>query len=680
MMPVTLALAAALALALLVGEAPLSAQPAPAEHGVFLGDIDRKVDACDNFFDYANGAWRAVNPIPPSMQRWSRRWAAGEQSKEQLRSLLEDVSKRKDWPKGTIDQQISDFYSSCMDQARIDALGSKPIQPLLREVGAIDTPAALQQTIATLHHLQISGPFAVVSASDNHNPGQVIARVIATGLGLPDRDYYLKPEKRFAEARARYVTHIAKMFELTGTPAAGAKNAARIVFAMEKRLATAQLDNVTLRDPAATDHKYAVSTLQSMTPHFDWTRYLERAGIAPADLNVDQPEYMGAVEKELRSTPLSAWKTYLKWHVINNAAAHLSSPIAAEDFAFNGQYLGGSKEMKPRWKRCVEADDALLGEALGRRYAERYFPAEAKARMQAMVKNLLSAMGDTIQNLDWMSAETKKRALEKLSTFNPKVGYPDKWKDYSNVPIEPASHWQNVVAGLTFGTADDHALIGKPADRGRWGMTPPTSNAYYNPLLNEIVFPAGILQPPAFDVNASDAVNYGAIGVVIGHEISHGFDDQGAKFDAQGRLRNWWTDDDLKHFRERTKCVSDQFDSYFIEPGIHHNGQLVLGESIGDLAGAKIAWLAFQKARQTRPAVAIDGFSPEQQFFIAWGQFRGDEIRPETQRLMVQGDPHPIGKYRVIGPLSNLPVFATTFGCKADSAMVRPADKRCDIW
>jgi len=666
-------------LAILLFAATLSAQTPP-ERGVFVQDIDTKADACSNFYDYANGAWRAANPIPGSMQRWSRRWAAGEQSKEQLKTLLDDESKRKDWPKGSIDQQIGDFYSACMDQSRIDALGTKPIQPLLQQIDAIRTPADLQKAISDLHDLQMFAPFGITASSDNHNPGFVIARVFAAGLGLPDRDYYLKPEKRFADARAKYRAHIIKMFELTGSSHAAAQKASDVIFAMETRLATAQLDNVALRDPASTDHKYAVETLQKFTPHFDWTRYLQHAGVAPADLNVDQPEYMGAVEKELRSTPLSTWKAYLSWNVINNAADNLSAPIAAQNFAFYGKYLSGSTEMKPRWKRCVEADDGLLGEALGRRYVERYFPPEAKARMQELVKNLLSAMGDTIRGLEWMSPETKTKALEKLSTFNPKVGYPDKWKDYSSVAISPDAHMANVAAALRFGTAENLAQIGKPADRGRWGMTPPTSNAYYNPLLNEIVFPAGILQPPAFDVHNADAINYGAIGVVIGHEISHGFDDQGAKYDAQGRLKNWWTADDLKRFQARTACVSDQFDNYFIEPGIHHNGKLVLGESIGDLAGAKIAWLAFQKAQQTRPAVDVDGFTPAQQFFIAWGQFRGDETRPETQRLMVQGDPHPVAKYRVIGPLSNIPEFAKTFGCKADSAMVRAEGKRCEVW
>ena len=656
----------------------LSAQPA--QRGVFVEDIDRKVDACTNFFDYANGAWRAANPIPASMQRWSRRWAAGELSKDQLRIILDDLWQRKDWPKGSIDQQITDFYGSCMDEKRINALGVKPIQPLLSEIDAIRSQAGLQQAIARLHNLQVNAPFGITSQPDNHNPGQVIASVYAAGLGLPDRDYYFKTELRFADARVKYREHIANMFVLTGSSKADAKRAAEAVYEMEMRLAAIHLDNVSLRTPSNTDHKYMVATLQKMTPHFDWTRYLERTGIAPSDLNVDQPLFMQTVDRELTKTPLSTWRTYLKWKVLSAAAPHLSDPFANEQFAFYSQYLRGAKEMKPRWKRCVEIEDALLGEALGRRYVERYFPAEAKARMQEMVTNLLSAMGDTIRTLEWMGPATKQQALAKLATFNPKVGYPDVWKDYSSVDIKPGAHFQNVQAGLKFATADDRSQIGKPVDRGRWGMTPPTSNAYYNPLLNEIVFPAGILQPPAFDLNATDAVNYGAIGVVIGHEISHGFDDQGAQYDAQGRLNNWWTAEDLKRFRERGQCIVDQFEGYFIEPGVHHNGKLVLGESIGDGAGAKIAYLALQKAQQKRPGVTIDGFTPDQQFFIGWGQFRGDEIRIESQRTMVQGGPHPTGKYRVIGPLSNMPEFARAFGCAANAEMVRPAEKRCEVW
>jgi endothelin-converting enzyme/putative endopeptidase len=405
------------------------------------------------------------------------------------------------------------------------------------------------------------------------------------------------------------------------------------------------------------------------------------ADVTPADVNVAEPKFLAEFNRQLTAMPLSDWKTYLRWHVLNSAAPSLSDDFVREDFAFKGAFLQGAKEMKPRWKRCAESADRLLGEALGRKYVEKYFPPEAKARMTELVANLRLAMKETIEGLDWMSPETRAKALEKLSTFNPKIGYPDKWKDYSKVVITRDSYWDDVVAGRKFNVADNLATIGKPVDRGRWGMTPPTSDAYYNPLLNEIVFPAGILQPPAFSVDATDAVNYGAIGVVIGHEISHGFDDEGAQYDAQGRLNNWWTAEDLKKFQEKGACVVNQFENYFVEPGLHHNGKLVLGESIGDLAGARIAYRAFQISRRGKPPLPDqDGFTPDQQFFIAWGQFRGDAIRAETMRTMVQGDPHPIARYRVIGPLSNLPEFQKAFSCKAGSAMVRPKESRCDVW
>jgi endothelin-converting enzyme/putative endopeptidase len=471
------------------------------------------------------------------------------------------------------------------------------------------------------------------------------------------------------------------MFKLVGYKQAAAKQASDTVFAMETKLAEASLDKVALRDPHNTDHKTSFADMQKLTSHFDWASYFDGAGLQHADLNVTEPKFLEEVDRQLAATPLGTWKTYLKWHLVDAAANSLSQQLEETRFDFHGRYLGGQKEMKPRWKRCVEAADQDLGEALGQKYVEKYFPPEAKARMQEMVKNLLLAMKDTINSLDWMGTETKQKALEKLSTFNPKIGYPNKWKDYRKVEIQRDSYWNNSMAGSKFNVEDDLATIGKPVDRGRWGMTPPTSDAYYNPLWNEIVFPAGILQPPAFSMKVVDAVNYGAIGVVIGHEISHGFDDEGSQYDAQGRLQNWWTDDDLKRFQARGQCVVNQFESYFIEPGIHHNGKLVLGESIGDLAGAKIAFLAFKKSLEGKPpAPVIDGFTPEQQFFIAWGQFRGDAIRPETQRLMVQSDPHPIAKYRVIGPVSNSPDFQKAFSCKADAAMVRPEGKRCEVW
>ncbi|HSA91926.1 MAG TPA: M13 family metallopeptidase [Terriglobales bacterium] len=651
------------------------------QKGIEVGDLDTKVEPCTDFYEYSNGAWRAANPIPPSMVRWSRRWQAGELAKDHLRTILDEVSAKTDWPAGSTEQLIGDFYASCMDEARINQLGITSIQPLLADVDAIRDRAGVERMIGRLHDLNINVPFGLYASSDNHNPAWVLADIYASGIGLPDRDYYLKTEDRFKDAREKYVAHIAAMFKLAGYEPAAAQAAAAVVMTMETGLATASLDNVALRDPQQTDHKTPFPDLEKLAPSFQWRSYFDAARLPRADLNVQEPKFLQEVDRQLREVSLSEWKTYLRWHVLRAAASSLSTPFVEESFNFNQRYLRGAREMKPRWKRCAEETDQLLGEALGRKYVEKYFPPEAKARMQDLVKNLLLAMGDVIRGLPWMGPETRQKALEKLSTFNPKIGYPDKWKDYSQVRIQRGSFWSNIMAGERFNVEDDRSTIGKPADRGRWSMTPPTSNAYYNPLLNEIVFPAGILQPPAFSMQASDAVNYGAIGVVIGHEVSHGFDDQGAQFDAQGRLNNWWTEDDLKKFQARGQCVVDQFQGYSIEPGIHHNGKLVLGESIGDLAGAKIAYLAFKKSQEGKaPAPIIDGFTPEQQFFIAWGQFRGDALRPETQRLMVQSDPHPTGKYRVIGPLSNMPQFYEAFSCKPDSAMVRPPEQRCEVW
>jgi putative endopeptidase len=651
------------------------------QRGIYVGDLDRTVDPCMDFFEYSNGTWRKQNPIPSYMDRWSRRWKAGEDAKDQLKTILDDVSSRTDWKRGSVEQLVGDYYGACMDERKVDQLGFTPAMPVLKEIDAINRQSDLEAVLLKLHELGIFVPFGTVAGPDNHNPSSTITDLEAAGLGLPDRDYYLKPEPRFRDAREKYLVHVANMFKLIGYDDPGAKKAAQTVFAVEKSLAENSLDNVALRDPANTDHKTSMGGLRKLTPSFDWGRYFSAAGLPQADLNVDQPKFMQEVDRQLRETSLADWKTYLKWQLLHGQADVLSHPFGEESFAFYGAYLSGAKEMKPRWKRCAESTDQLLGEALGEKYVEKYFPPEAKTRALEMVNNILAAMRDTINGLEWMGPDTKKKALAKLAAINVKIGYPDKWKDYSSIPITRDSFWDNQVAAAKWNVVEDTwALAGKPTDRSRWGMTPPTSNAYYNPLLNEIVFPAAILQPPAFDVNAVDAVNYGAIGVVIGHEISHGFDDQGAKFAADGKLENWWTADDEKRFEARTMCVAHQFDNYFIEPGIHHNGKLVLGESIGDLAGAKIAYLAYQKAKQQHPAPTLDGFTPDQQFFIAWGQFRGDEIRPETQRKMVQGDPHPIAKYRVIGPISNLPAFGKAFSCKQGAAMVRPEKERCEMW
>lgn len=659
----------------------LFSQAAPL-HGINVSDLNRKIDPCTDFYEFANGTWRANNPIPASMNRWSRRWAAGESSKDKLKVVAEEAAQNTSAPQGSRDQIVGDYYAACTDDSKINARGLDPLKPWLAAIDNAVNITELQHVMGRLHNIAVPIPFILSGTPDPHDPNWVMADMEANGLGLPERDYYLRPEPRFAEARDKYKEHIVNTFKLAGSDQAAAGKAAQTIMTMETKMAEASLSPTELRDPKATDHNTKFAELQAMAPHFDWVGYFQQRHLpTDVDLNVGEPKYMQELDRQMQQTPLADWKIYFKWQLLSATSRYLSDPFVNEDFAFNGKYLSGATEIKPLWKRCVESQDRLLGEALGQKYVEKYFPAAAKARMQEMVRNLLAAMKDDILSRPWMSEDTKKKALEKIATFDPKIGYPDKWKDYSHVDIKRDAFFEDAMAGSRFVVEDDRSTIGKPVDRGRWGMTPPTSDAYYNPLQNEIVFPAGILQPPAFSMDAVDAVNYGAIGVVIGHEISHGFDDQGAQYDAKGRLENWWTENDLKQFQARGACVADQFDHYYIEPGVHHNGKLVLGESIGDLGGAKIAYLAYQKSLEGKPRPAdIDGFTPEQQFFIAWGQFRGDAIRIEQQRLMMQADPHPVAKYRVNGPLSNLPEFQKAFQCKPDAAMIRPADKRCEVW
>jgi len=650
--------------------------------GIETADMDRIVKPCDNFYDYANGAWRASNPIPAYMERWSRRWQAGEVNKDQLRKILDEVSAAPAQTKGSPAQLTGDFYAACVNVKAVDVAGISPLKPYLNRIDAIKDLAGLQRELLELQAIGVAVPFGFGSSQNPHSPNDVIADVSASGLGLPDRDYYVKTEKRFEEARAGYLVYVARIFTLAGATESEGRASAQTVMEIETALAKASLDNVALRDPHATDHLGNLDGLQKMTPHFDWSAFFKDAGIQPGVLNVDQPAFMAEVEHQLVSTPIAKWKTYLRWQLLNNAADALSQPFVDAHFDFYQKQLAGVGELKPRETRCAEQTDALLGEALGQEYVKRYFPPEAKQRAQAMVANILSAMHDTLDGLDWMTPATKQKAQEKLAAFHVKVGYPDKWKDYSSVKISRDDYFADFVAGNRFQVADDRSTIGKPVDRNRWGMTPPTSNAYYNPLMNEIVFPAGILQPPAFSMTYTDAVNYGAIGVVIGHEISHGFDDQGAQFDATGKLENWWTPDDLAKFQTKTSCVVKQFDSFKIDgpDDIHINGKLVLGESIGDLAGLKIAYRAFKKTAQGKSEEKIDGFTPDQQFFIGWGQFSGDATRPETQKMMVQGDPHPVAKYRVLGPMSNFPPFAAAFECKPGSPMTRSDADRCVVW
>lgn len=651
--------------------------------GVYVGDMDKSVNPCVDFFDYANGAWRVQNPIPPEQVRWSRRWQSGETNKDVLHGILEEsVKEAQNAKPGSTDQLVGDYYGACMDEKTIEQRGLKPLQRELSTIQGLSSRHLLQRLITRLNQEGLFVPFNFGSSPDRHDPTHVIADVEAGGLGLPDRDFYFKDDAKSQETRQKYLEHVANVFRLAGWDQQAAAAGAQTVMKMETALAGASLTNVELRDPKATDHKMTAAEVDKLTPEFSWRGYFSDLNLNPSvPFNVGEPKFLTELNKQLATAPLQDWKTYLTWHVLSNASPFLSSAFVNEDFNFNQKYLNGAQEMKPRWKRCAESEDALLGEALGKKYVEKVFPPESKVRVQEMVKNILAALHDDIEDLTWMSPETKQKALLKLSTINPKIGYPDKWKNYSSVKVTRSDYMEDVIAASEFAVRDDLNQIGKPLDRGRWGMTPPTSNAYYNPLLNEIVFPAGILVPPLFDVKASDAVNYGSIGPIIGHEISHGFDDQGSQYDSVGKLENWWTPADYKAFQQRAQCVVDQFNSYTIGGGMHENGKLVLGESIGDLGGLRLGYLALEKSLEGKPrSVSADGFTPEQEYFIAWGQARGDEIRPETQRQMALTDPHPIGKYRVIGPMSNMSEFAKAFSCKAGDPMVRPANEKCEIW
>ena len=647
--------------------------------GVQIADIDRSADPCTDFYQYANGAWRAANPIPASMTRWSRVIATAESTRGRLKGILEDVSRRDGWPRGSVEQLIGDYYVACTDDSRINRLGLASLKPFLDKIDHVENLSALQQAIRDLHNDGVAVPFAVLANPQRSDPSRTIAFIFANGFTLPDRDYYFKTDDRFVDIRTHYQEHIMRMFLLAGFKPEAANVAAEKIMRLETEFATASLDNVALRDPNITDHVMTFSQLKQLAPSFDWDRYFHAANTPHTDLNVTEPRFLQEVDHQLHATPLPDWKMYLQWQFLNNFADSLPEAFVQENFRFNS-LLNGAKEIKPRADRCVQEIDRRLGDALGQIYVRDYFPSSAKQRIQELVRNELAAMHGLIESADWMSPQTKAKALDKLAHMSVKVGYPDKWKDYRGLRMSRNSYWHDLIAAVRWNVRDGLKLIGKPTDRDRWLMTAPTSDAYNNFARNEIAFPAGILLPPQFSVDALDAANYGGIGVGIGHEISHGFDDQGAKYDALGRLNNWWTPDDLSRFHERSACVERQFDNYFIEPGVHHNGKLVLGESIADLAGVKIAYLAFQRAQRLRSAPTVNGLTPEQQFFIAWGQVRGDEVRPERERLIVQSDPHPVPKFRVIGPLSNLPAFAVAFQCRSGTPMVRRPEETCQVW
>ena len=666
-----LSLAAALA-------TPALALP-PGEGGFKPSDMDTKVPACRDFYQHAVGGWLQANPVPAEYASWGAFNELNERNRETLRQILKRLA-RADAPAGSDERKLGDFFASCMDEAAVEANGAKPLAEEVSRIAAVKTLPELTAEIAHLQSFGVNAVFQFGSEPDRKDSANVISSAAQGGLGLPERDYYTKTDKESKQLRSRYVAHVARILELAGERKAAAAAHAKTVLAFEMKLAQASMTPIEQRDAIATFNKMDAAVLARLTPNFSWNAYLHAIG-APGQVpvNVQQPRFFQAFSKQLTSQPLPAWRMYLKWQLFSAAAPYLSKAFVDEDFDFNERTLQGTQRILPRWKRCVFATDQAIGYALGKIYVKDHFPPESKARMDQLVRNLIAALREDLATLSWMGEETRKAALAKLDAFTTKIGYPKTWRDYGKLTFARGPYVSNVIAGTLFEFRRDLAKIGKPVDRTEWGMTPPTVNAYYNPLRNEIVFPAGILQPPFFDGKADDAVNYGGIGAVIGHEMTHGFDDEGRKFDEAGNLRDWWTAQDAKNYEARSSCVEQQFSGYEVEPGLHQKGKLVLGESIADLGGLSIAYRALRKQIEGKvePA-AIDGLSADQRFFLSWARVWATNDRPEFARLMVNTNPHPLDRFRAIGAPSNLPEFAKAFSCRAGDPMVRA--ESCRIW
>jgi len=638
--------------------------------------LDTSVDPCTDFFTYACGGWLKNNPIPPDKTSWGAVAKLADDNKVLLREILEEAA-AGGAGRDPVKQKIGDYYAACMDESAIESAGAAPLKDALEQITRMRSKRDIAQVVAGMPGLGV--PFVFQSDQDYKNSSQVIAEVDQGGLGLPDRDYYLKTDTKSVELRRAYVAHVQKIFELLGDAPGEAASEAQTVLRIETALANGSLTQVERRDPKMLDHKMSLRDLEALSPSFRWKEYFSVAGQPGLQsLNVTAPNFFKTLNATLKKEDLPGWKAYLRWQLASANAPYLSSAFVDANFAFFGKTLTGTEQLEPRWKRCVSYADNDLGEALGQAYVQRAFSPEAKQRAQKMVRQIEEAMQQDIDSLSWMSPATKQHALEKLRTVANKIGYPDKWRDYSALAIAREDYTGNVLRARRFEFNRQIAKIGKPLDRGEWGMTPPTVNAEYRPQLNDINFPAGILQPPFFDPGADDAPNYGDTGATIGHELTHGFDDEGRQFDAQGNLRDWWTAEDGKQFDERASCVSDQYSQYVAVDDIKINGQLTMGENVADLGGLMLAYMAWKTETHGRKLESIDGFTPEQRFFIGYGQSWCDQTRDETKRLYAITDPHSPDKYRANGVVSNSPEFQQAFQCKAGSAMVR--EKRCRVW
>jgi endothelin-converting enzyme/putative endopeptidase len=655
---------------------PAANQPAPPKtSGLELSALNRSVDACTDFYQFACGGWLSNNPIPADRPRWGRFDELQERNLEVLRRILEAAAKGAD----PSSRKIGDYYATCMDEATINARGVQPLEATLQQVAALGTLDQLAPLVAAMHTIGVDGFFSFSPEGDFKDATTVIGFVDQGGMGLPDRDYYFRSDPRSAEIRRQYVEHVARMMALAGASPPQASAAAATVMRLETSLAKAALDLVSRRDPARVYHKLTMAELQALTPRFDWSRYFQEAG-APqmAALNVTEPDFVRAMGRLVASTPLDDLKTYLRWHVVHANAAILSAPLVDENFRFYSTVLSGVQEQRPRWKRCVGYVDADMGEALGQAFVKETFGPRAKADMLTMVADVEGALERDIQALDWMTPATKAAAATKLHAIANKIGYPDKWRDYTALKIERGDALGNSLRSNAFEFHRQMNRIGKPLDKSEWTMTPPTVNAYYHPLQNNINFPAGILQPPFYSADRDAAVNYGGAGAVIGHELTHGFDDQGRQFDAQGNLNDWWTPADAKAFEQRASCFVDEYAAFTAIDDVKLNGKLTLGENTADNGGVRIALMAYLASNAAKAATAMDGFTPEQRFFIGYAQLWCENRRPEFERLQAQTNPHSPGRYRVNGVITNMPEFQKAFSCPAGAAMVRqPA---CRVW
>ena len=665
-----------LAIASCVGLAHAQQTKTKPEPALDVTSMDRSVDPCVDFFAYSCGRWIKNNPIPPDQSSWDTYSKMQDENTARLRNILESAA-APNAGRNAVTQKIGDYYASCTDEKAIEAKGADPLKPQLDRIAAISSKAEIADVAATMIGNNVL--FHFDSIQDFRDASQVIADVDQGGLGLPDRDYYTKDDQKSQDLRKAYVAHVQKMLELLGDKPDAAATEAQTVMAIETALAKGSMTRVERRDPKALDHKMTNTELESLSPEFRWQAFFAKVGTPNvASLNVASPNFFKAMNEELNKESVADWKTYLRWHLVHASAPDLSSAFLNENFAFYGKTLRGQQELKPRWKRCTEYVDDYLGEALGQAYVDKYFGPEAKQKALTIVKEIQAAMEQDINSLPWMSAATKQQALTKLHGMANKIGYPDKWRDYSKLEIVRGDNLGNVERARHFEFNRQLAKIGKPVDRGEWDMTPPTVNAYYNPQMNDINFPAGVLQPPAFDLKSDAAPNYGDTGGTVGHELTHGFDDEGRQFDAQGNLRDWWTEEDGKEFVKRASCISDQYSNYVIVDDIKINGKLTLGEDVADLGGLLLAYMAWKEDTKNQKLEPIEDLTPEQRFFVGYGQSWCGQVRDETKRLRATVDPHSPEKYRTNGVVSNMPEFQEAFHCKAGAPMVN--QNRCRVW